>query len=238
MAELADDNQPANSSEHIVLERIQAATIPAYTYGIEPAVPDRPVPTLGTRLLLVAHKDVPARAMLELVEAAYNPRFGLIVHPPLDARLLEVPPEFPWHAGALLYLQRNAPLLSGAVVDSAHKVFAIFAAAASGLFVLWQWTKLYGSATRNRGFKGYITQVTRIEERVLETERNRQLTLPELSLVRDRLHRLKTEALDEFAQTDFASKDLMAGFLAQVNDVRDYMSRLIRERQDNDGATS
>ena len=29
----------------------------------------------------------------------------------------------------------------------------------------------------------------------------------------------------------------MAGFLAQVNDVRDYITRLIRERQDSDGAT-
>jgi TRAP-type uncharacterized transport system substrate-binding protein len=238
LAEPPDNNEPANSSQRVVLERIQAATIPAYTYGIEPAVPDRPVSTLGTRLLLVAHKDVPAKAMLELVEAVYIPRFGLIVHPPLDARLLEVPPEFPWHAGAVLYLQRNAPLLSGAVVDSAHKMFAIFAAGASGLFVLWQWTKLYGSASRNRGFKGYITQVTRIEERVLEAERKRQLTLSELSMVRERLYRLKTEALDEFARTDFASKDLMVGFLSQVNDVRDYVTRLIRERQDGNGATA
>jgi TRAP-type uncharacterized transport system substrate-binding protein len=231
----AEDEERVSGGERIVLERIQAVTIPPYTYGIEPPVPDKLVPTLGTRLLLVAHKDVPARAMFELVEATYAPRFGLIVHPPLDVRLMDLPPEFPWHAGAQLYLQRNAPLLSGAAMDSAHKAFAIFAAAASGLFVLWQWTKLYGSATRNRGFKQYIAQVTRIEERVLEAERSRPLALPELSVVRDRLHRLKTEALDEFARTDFAGKDLLFGFLAQVNDVRDYVTRLICERQERDG---
>jgi TRAP-type uncharacterized transport system substrate-binding protein len=234
LEEPGEDNQHAAGGQ-IVLERIHAATIPAFTYGIEPPVPDKPLPTLGTRLLLVAHKDVPAKAMFELVEATYAAEFGQIMHPPLDARLMELPPEFPWHAGALLYLQRNAPLLSGAVMDSAHKAFAIFAAAASGLFVLWQWTKLYGSATRNRGFKEYMTQVTRIEERMLEAERNRPLGLPELSVVRDRLHRLKTEALDEFARTDFAGKDLLFGFLAQVNDVRDYVSRLILERQERNG---
>jgi TRAP-type uncharacterized transport system substrate-binding protein len=238
LEEPAQDEERVSGSQRIVLERIQAAIIPAFTYGIEPPVPDKPIPTLGTRLLLVAHKDVPARAMFELVEATYNAEFGQILHPPLDAKLMDLPPEFPWHAGALLYLQRNAPLLSGTVMDSAHKAFAIFAAAASGLFVLWQWTKLYGSATRNRGFKECIAQVTRIEERVLEAERSRPLGLPELCMVRDRLHRLKTEALDEFARTDFAGKDLLFGFLAQVNDVRDYVSRLILERQERNGEAS
>jgi TRAP-type uncharacterized transport system substrate-binding protein len=235
LEEPGEDDRPPPGTGQIVLDRIQATTIPAYTYGVEPPVPDKPLPTLGTRLLLVAHKDVPAKAMFELVEATYNAEFGQIVRPPLDARLMDLPPEFPWHAGALLYLQRNAPLLSGAVMDSAHKAFAIFAAAASGLFVLWQWTRFYGSATRNRGFKEYMTQVTRIEERLLEAERNRPLGLPELSVVRDRLNRLKTEALDEFARSDFAGKDLLFGFLAQVNDVRDYVRRLILESQERNG---
>ena len=70
---------------------------------------------------------------------------------------------------------------------------------------------------------------------MLEAERNRPLGLPELSVVRDRLNRLKTEALDEFARSDFAGKDLLFGFLAQVNDVRDYVRRLILESQERNG---
>jgi TRAP-type uncharacterized transport system substrate-binding protein len=229
-----DDRQAAGKGE-IVLGRIQATTIPAYTYSIEPPVPDRPLPTLGTRLLLVAHKDVPARAAFELVQATYASEFGQIVHPPLDARLMDQPPEFPWHEGAVLYQQRNAPLLSGAVMDSAHKGFAIFAAAASGLFVFWQWLKLHGNVSRHRGFKNYIAQVTRIEERALEAERNTPLPVAELFALRDRLQRLKTEALDEFAQADLAGKDLLFGFLIQVNDVRDNLTRLILHKQESGG---
>jgi TRAP-type uncharacterized transport system substrate-binding protein len=221
-----DDHQPTGRG-HMELGRIQATSIPAFTYGIEPPVPEKPLPTLGTRLLLVAHRDVPPRAVFQLVEETYNSEFGQMIHPPLDAKLMDLPPEFPWHAGALLYQQRNAPLLSGAVMDSAHKAFAIFAAAASGLFVLWQWTKLYGSVTRNRRFKEYINQVTRIEERALEAERNTPLARSELFALRDRLYRLKTEALDEFARADLAGKDLLFGFLLQVNDVRDYLTRLL-----------
>jgi hypothetical protein len=65
-----DNQQPAKKGE-IVLERIQTTLIPAFTYSIEPPVPDKPLATLGTRLLLVAHKHVPGRAALELVQATY-----------------------------------------------------------------------------------------------------------------------------------------------------------------------
>jgi TRAP-type uncharacterized transport system substrate-binding protein len=227
LAKPSEDDNEAPSRGRMVLGRIQATTIPAYTYGIEPAVPEKPLPTLGTRLLLVAHKDVPARAVFQLVEQTYTSEFGQVVHPPLDARLMDLPPEFPWHDGAVLYQKRNAPLLSGEVMDSAHKGFAIFAAAASGLFVLWQWTKLYGNVTRNKGFKDYIMQVTRIEERVLLAERGIPLGRSELYALRDQLYSIKTEALDQFANSDLAGKDLLFGFLLQVNDVRDYLARLI-----------
>src|SRR5262249_21317218 len=160
----------ARGSGQIVLGRVQGTTIPAYTYSIEPPVPDKPLPTLGTRLLLVAHKDVPARAAFQLVEEVYGSEFGQVLHPPLDAKLMDLPPEFPWHDGAQLYQKRNAPVLSGAVMDSAHKAFAIFAAAASGLFVLWQWRKMQGSAKHSGGFKDYIAQVARIEKRATGTD--------------------------------------------------------------------
>jgi TRAP-type uncharacterized transport system substrate-binding protein len=221
-----EEKQHRDGQERIVKERIQAVTVPAFAYGVEPPVPEQPLPTLGTRLLLVAHKDVPPRAVYQLVEATYAAEFGRIVRPPLDAKLMDLPPEFPWHDGAQLYQQRNAPLLSGEVMDSAHKGFAIFAAAASGLFVLWQWTKLYGQRARNRGLNQYIAQVTRIEERVMEAERDRPLEAAELLGLRDQLGRLKTQALDDFARDELAGKEFLAGFLVQVNDVRDHLTRL------------
>jgi TRAP-type uncharacterized transport system substrate-binding protein len=227
----AAEDQPGAGPGEMVLGRLQATTIPAYTYGIEPPVPATDLPTLGTRLLLVAHKNVPARAMSQLVEATYGSEFAQLVHPRLEARLLDLPPEFPWHAGALLYQQRNAPLLSGAVMDSAHKAFAIFAAAASGLFVLWQWTRLSGNTSRTRGFKDYLAQVTRIEERLLAAEQGEPLALADLFALRGRLCRLKSAALDDFAAADLAGKDLLLGFLLQVNDVRDYLTRLILHRE-------
>jgi TRAP-type uncharacterized transport system substrate-binding protein len=218
----------------VALGRIQPTNIPAFAYGIEPPVPDKPLPTLGTRLLLVAHKDVPSRAVFQLVEQTYGSEFSQLEHPPLDARLMDLPPEFPWHDGTLLYQERNSPLLSGAVMDSAHKGFAIFAAAASGLFVLWQWSKLRRSVGRDQGFKVFLAEVGQIEERVLSAHHGSPLTRPELVALRNRLHGIKTNALEEFAHSELAGSDLLFGFLLHANDVRDQLTRMIHENAVNE----
>jgi TRAP-type uncharacterized transport system substrate-binding protein len=229
------DRQSAAENGGVEMGRIHATTIPAFVYSADPPVPAEPLPTLGTRLLLVAHKDVPAKAAYRLVEATYAVEFGQIVRPALDAKLMDLPPEFPWHEGAVLYQQRNAPLLPGAVMDSAQKGFAILAAAASGLFVLWQWVKQSGQFARTKGFNKYISQVARIEERALEAERGKPLAVPELAGLRDQLCQLKTQALDEFADGELGGKELLGGFLVQVNDVRDYLMRLYRQQKGGRG---
>jgi TRAP-type uncharacterized transport system substrate-binding protein len=227
LAKPPEDMAGGAEPPEIVRGRIQAVIVPAFTYGVEPPVPAQPLPTLGTRLLLVAHKDVPARAVYQIIEGTYAAEFGKVVRPPLDAKLMDLPPELPWHEGALLYQQRNAPLLSGQAMDSARQGFTIFAAAASGLFVLWQWSKEYRRGSRNKGFNTYIARVTRIEERVLESERGPPPDVAELHALRQELCRLKTQALDECAREELAGKELLPGFLAQVHDVRDSLTRLI-----------
>jgi TRAP-type uncharacterized transport system substrate-binding protein len=222
-----DDTLAAGARGTIVNGRVQAATIPAYTYSVDPPVPDKPLPTLGTRLLLVAHKDVPPRAAYRLVEATYAAEFGKIVRPPLDPKLLDLPPEFPWHDGSVLYQERNSPVLSGEVMDSTHKGLAIFAAAASGLFVLWQWMKMSGQRARISGLGQHLAAATRLEERVVAAEQARPVVAADLVALRDELNRLKVQALDELTQDELAGRELLTGFLVQVNDLRNHLTALI-----------
>jgi TRAP-type uncharacterized transport system substrate-binding protein len=221
--------QQGTDQRRIEPGRIHATTIPAFACGVDPPVPAKPLSTLGTRLLLVAHKDVPVKAVYSLVEATYAAEFGRVIHPPLDAKLLELPPEFPWHEGALVFQQRNMPLLSGAAMDSAHKGMAILAAAASGLFVLWQWAKQHGQLARNQGFTKHIGEATRIERQAMEAERDHPLAVPELVALRDELVKLKARALEEFTREGPAGRELLVAFLVQINDVRDSLNRLILE---------
>jgi TRAP-type uncharacterized transport system substrate-binding protein len=227
-----DDAGSSAGQAEIEMGRIGVATIPAYVYRVEPPVPETPLSTLGTRLLLVAHQDVDPGAVRRLVDAVYASEFASASRPALDAKLLDLPPEFPWHEGTRIYLARNTPVVSGVLMDATHKGFAIFAAAASGLFVLWQWLKQRGRFLRDRGFNKYISEVTRIEERAARLERSGGGTPQQFLALRDDLMRLKTEALDAFTEGELAGHELMQGFLVQVNDVRDYVTRLLGQSRE------
>jgi len=228
LGSLTDQERQARAHDQSLDKgRTFATTIPAFTYGVEPPVPPEPLPSLGNRLLLVAHKDVSSQAVHELIEAIYSSEFAKVIRPPLDPRLMEMPPEFPWHAGALVYQERNKPLVSGAVMDSTHKALAIAAAGLSGLFVVWQWLKLRAESGVGAEFKRYIQRVTRIEEQALLVERGRPGDLDGLLALEGELTRLKAEALDRFVEGELKGKELMAAFLAHVADARDYLTRLI-----------
>jgi TRAP-type uncharacterized transport system substrate-binding protein len=205
--------------------------ISAFAYSVEPPVPPEPVLTLGTRLLLVAHRDVDPHAVRRLLEATLQSKVAKNGRPPIDAQVLDLPPEFPWHDGTRLYRERNRPVVSGTVVDVAHKGLAIFAAAASSLFVLWQWSKLRTHWAVGGGFNPYLRQVTRIEKQVLSLERGQPAEPGQLRALQEELTRLKTEAMDRFTQGDLGGQELLAGFLAQVADVRACLTRLAGEQE-------
>ena len=46
-----------------------------------------------------------------LIEAVYSSDFSRIIRPPIDPKLMEAQPEFPWHAGALEYQKRRDVLV-------------------------------------------------------------------------------------------------------------------------------
>jgi TRAP-type uncharacterized transport system substrate-binding protein len=60
LAQPAEDASASAKEEHVVRGRVQAVAIPPFTYGLEPAVPQTALPTLGTRLLLVVFGWRPA----------------------------------------------------------------------------------------------------------------------------------------------------------------------------------
>jgi TRAP-type uncharacterized transport system substrate-binding protein len=207
-------------------------TIPAFTYGVEPPTPPRALPTLGNRLLVVANKGVDPRPIERMIDGIYSSKFAQVMRPPLDAKMMEMAPELPWHDGAQAYRRRNRPLFSGTVMDSAQKGVAILAAAASGLFVLWQWFKLRTQFLRDRGFSKYINKVAYIETTAAHVECDQIGGLALLHELREKLADLKSEALARFTEGELSGHELMGGFLVQANDVRDYIRDLIRRHEE------
>lgn len=204
------------------------ATIPAFTYGDPP----EPIRTIGTRLLLVARDSVDPDAVARLVETIFSPPFNNAVYPPLDRKLLDEPPELPWHEGTIQYLQRR-PMSEEEAIELMNNQLGIAGAAVTVAFFLWQWLKRRWRRTRERGFEHYILRVARIDRRALDLELSSTLDLKQLLGLREELARLKDEALEKFAAGDLDGEELMTAFLGHVSDIRDHLARLILHERDN-----
>src|SRR5262249_20067676 len=152
-----------------------------------------------TRLLIIARKDIATETIRRLLQVVFSSPFSQVLTPPLDARLLDFPPEIPWHEGTIDYVRRNSPLIAGDVIDLVEKEVSIVGVVAGGLFCLVQWLRRRFRRRRERSFEAYILQVARVEQQALALSRAPTLDLPELLHLQEELSRIKGEAIERFA---------------------------------------
>ena len=188
--------------------------------------------TLGTRLLLVAREEMAPATIRRLLEVVFNSPFSHALEPPLDVKLLESPPELPWHDGTIDYVRRNSPLIVGDVIDLVEKELSILGVLAGGLFCLSQWLRRRYRRRRERSFEAYILQVAKVERQALVLSRAPTLDLSALLPLQDEVSRIKGEALERFADGELEGEELMSGFLAHTSDARDFLMRLILHQRD------
>jgi TRAP-type uncharacterized transport system substrate-binding protein len=238
LSSLAREQGQPQKSHTIDSGRTYPATIPAFTYGLEPAMPPAPLPTLGNRLLLVANKDVDPRAIEKLIECIFASKFAQVVRPPLDAKLMDLPPELPWHDGAEAYRQGNRPVVSGDVLNLAQKGTAILGCLLSGLVVLWGWLQRRRQANKAMEFRQLLNDVTRLDDQAMHLEERGKATVDELLSLRGHLAQLRSTALDRFAEGELDDNELMASFLAHANSSRDNLTRLIAQHRHYAGKNS
>ena len=212
---------------------VYSTTIPAFTYRVEPASPPEQLRTIGTRLLLVAHRRVSSDQVKRLLESLYGSSFIQLERPAIEASLLDLPPEFPWHDGAELYRQRNKPIIAGDAVDYLEKVLAIAATIAGGTFFLIQWYLRSNRRSREASFASYMERVIQIENESMQNELAAQLDLATLIRLQRELAVLKSDAVSKFAAGKLEGEGLIHGFLALVNDARNQLTRLILHQREN-----
>ncbi len=207
--------------------------IPNHTYSVRRAEPSKPLETIGTRLLLVAHQSVHDDTIKRLLDVVYNSSFARAERPALDANLLDLPSEYPLHNGAELYRQRNKPLIAGDAVDYMEKLLAIAATVVGGLFFLVQWLLRTRRRQREASLASYMERVIGIENEIMRYELARRLDLPSLMQLQRELAGLKADAVRRFANGELQGEALIQGFLSLVNDARQQLTRLILHQREN-----
>ena len=221
------------AGQDVVRACVYDAVIPAFTYGVDPPVPPEPVHTLGTRLLLVARKDLNPEAVERVLDTVFTSRFAQVAHPPLDPKLLELPLEWPLHEGTVAYLGRNKPIIAEQAIDLLEKEVSIAGGVLGGIFFLWQWLRHRHRRRRDLGFEHYLLRVLAVERQAQELESSAVIDLGTLLRLQQDLTQLKCEALEKFAEGELGGAELMSGFLAQVSDVRSDLTRMILHVRNN-----
>lgn len=204
-------------------------TIPAGAYGVRPAVPEEPLVTVGTRLLLVARADLPKRHVRRLLDAMFDGRFFADAALPRVAEAdVADAAEYTVHPGTRAWLGRNEPLVTSGDLEGLESLRSLLASAGFAAWLLWRWLR----KRRFAGFEHFIDAVTAIEKEALEHERAEVIDLDAVIELRARLAELKSDALHRYTARQLQGEEAMGTFLAHVSDARSFLDGMILHERD------
>src|SRR5262249_8781237 len=124
--------------------------------------------------------------------------------------------EFPLHPGAVTFLNRNHPMITGEFIEGVENLRSFLVSALVALFLAWRWYRSRSSV----GFERYLDDVSAIELEALELCRGGRLDDAAVSRLEQRLSQLKSDALEQFSAGKLRGDELLSSFLTHVADVR------------------
>lgn len=220
---------PYGAALHLRERTLEDVVIPAYTYRAEPAVPAAPLTTVGCRTVVVASSRVPSATVTDLLEVLFESDFarhaGL---PQWDESLVTSSLEYPLHAGATAYLQKDLPLIRSDVVDQFEGMRDALGSTGCAILLFWGWYR----RRKVPQLEGYLLQLAEIELEALRKYRSGQFSLFELQGLRDRLWLLKREMLEHYTKHGEKMSDDIVQALTRVRDVDGSLTKLSRPAED------
>lgn len=207
--------------------------LPPFLYQTKPAIPAAPLPTLGARLHLIARESVSPETVEAVLEAVFDSQFARLMHPPLDRTALTGFPRAELHAGALLFLDRNAPAITNeAVGDLSNTISILGALFGSGAFLV-QGYRQRRRAKRDEIIAEHLMRVVGLERRVVEIELAADIQLDDLIAVQRELLQLKGETLDRFTHGDIDGRATLADLLVPIRALRDHVGEMLLHVRDS-----
>jgi len=211
----------AHQAHDMLDSRLEATTIPAYTYGITPAVPPEDCPTFGLRLLLVANKDVPTSAVLRLLRSL-DQGAARRYHVDLDA--IGADNELPLHPGAVAFAEGRRPQPVNELLEPLTNFLSVLGAGAAGGLALWGFL---------RGLRAvhpdvHLKQIDRIERLLAGSEQDESApTLPGefIDFLEANLAQIKQAAIDDYSQGRMDNDEAMVSILTLVADTRHMLAQ-------------
>lgn len=202
-------------------DRVEAVTIPAFAYGIQPATPAQDCETIGLRLLLVANKDVPSDALYDALRSLSE---AAAMHTQANLDVTNPNSEFPVHSGAEAFLRARRPIDVNEILGPTTDALSVFGATVAGCLAMWGFI---------RGLRAihpdvHLRQIDRIERLLQGNELDESApTLPRefLEYLEGRLSQIKQTAIEDYANGRLDGDDALVGILTLVADTRHLLAQ-------------
>jgi TRAP-type uncharacterized transport system substrate-binding protein len=226
---LAELNDASTATMQLEPRLIKPTRIPPYLYRVTPAVPGPGCRTLGTQLLLVAHKDISADAVYQLLKTIYETHFAILTHPQSPA---DTAPEFPLHPGAVAYRDRDQPLVPRELLDVLAKLITLWVFISATCYA----SSRYFFRDPTKRIVHYLREFTHLDlvaRGITDDPEAPGEPLQRVAYLEDRLSRLKAQMIQEFSDTKLYREGSMGTVLSLISDTR---ASLNTQRAKLDGA--
>jgi TRAP-type uncharacterized transport system substrate-binding protein len=213
---LAELNDTSTAAAQLEPGFIKPAQIPPYLYQVTPAVPERRCPTLGTSLLLVAHKDVPEDAVRELLKTIHESHFAILAHPQAQGG---PSPEYPLHRGAVAYRDRDQPMVSRELLDVLAKLITLWVFLSATCYGLSR----YFRRDPTKRFVHYLREFTELDlvaRGIADDPEAPKEPVKRVAYLEDKLSRLKAQVVQESSDTKLYREGTMGTVMALIADTR------------------
>jgi TRAP-type uncharacterized transport system substrate-binding protein len=215
----------ADGRDHLRKDRVEAVSIPAYAYGIQPAMPVSDCETIGLRLLLVANQNVSNEALLDALRSLSD---AVATHTRVSLDVTNASPEFPVHPAAEAFLRARRPLELDKILGPTTDALSVVGASIAGCLALWGFI---------RGLRAvqpdvHLRQVNRIERLLNGSELDESCpTIPRelLAYLEARLSQVKHDAIDDYASGRLDGDEALVGILTLIADTRHLLA--LRRKQ-------
>lgn len=218
------DNLQDDDAKTTVLERefLERTAIPTSSYFRIRGYPAADCETIGVRLLVVARKSVPDRAVRPLMKTLFEGEFPRRI-PPKSPRDLATP--YAVHPAAVAYLDRDKPLPINDIMESITKVLTIFGAFSAGALAI------YGLLWRRKIRKpsDYFAEIRKVDLIARGVEADATAPIKPNELVKyldDRLVRLRHELIEDICEDRIKGDQVIANILALLKDAQRNLQRL------------
>jgi TRAP-type uncharacterized transport system substrate-binding protein len=203
---------------------MEDATIPANTYGVQPAVPEKPLHTIGTHGVLVANADVPTVAIRRLLEVFYESDFARRVGiPALNENMLKQSGEYPNHSGTVAYLHRHDPWVNKDMMDDVTRLRGLLVSAVSALILGWQWYRRRSKGDLNE----HLRVCTRLELEILRCAAKGELDAAQAGEFQSQLWQLQLSLLEDHHHGNLPGDQAYLSALARIESLQQRLPGLI-----------